>query len=252
MESPAHQLLLRRSTVLAVVEQAQGKPSTVEAQAIADRALGRCLDLPGVPALQRVWQTAEVSPCERREMSPDCKSFSSPLGHLEVDAPLERSSKRRVDAETLAEPECARQLLQVEVDAIGGIVEEGGEPPEQQCRRRSEHWKPVDLDVRGPRVVSDLIDDWVWPGLDSQYRRYRIAMHAGSGTRDSHVASRGRGERFIRYQYISYVSTRQLSRIKGCAGDVGMLSAGVGFKALEQRVPSKGEAFDGWSVSGTC
>ena len=65
-----------------------------------------------------------MAPGERREPEPDCEqSRSAPLGHVEVDAALQRPGERRVRAQTLPETEGTSRVLHVELDPLGRLLE---------------------------------------------------------------------------------------------------------------------------------
>ncbi len=70
------------------------------------------------------------------------------LGHGEGDTPVEGALERGVATGAPAQTEGSGHLVEVEVEAVGGSVQGGSQPAQQEHRRRAEHGEPEDLDVR--------------------------------------------------------------------------------------------------------
>jgi hypothetical protein len=55
---------------------------------------------------------------------------------------------------------------EIEFEALGVSVESIGETAQKPHRGGTEDGQPVRFDIGRARVVTELIDDWVAPGLD--------------------------------------------------------------------------------------
>jgi hypothetical protein len=124
VESPSSQLLFGRLLIFPEVHEAERQLAAVAAEAFGG-GCGLAPMLRGlVLGLERFRQPPKMPPGERRETEPDCEqSRATPLGHVEVDAALQRPGERRVRAQTLPETKGTRGVLHVELDPLVRLLE---------------------------------------------------------------------------------------------------------------------------------
>jgi hypothetical protein len=77
-----------------------------------------------------------MAPGEGREQTPDGEqSWSSPFGHVEVDAALQGPGERRVRSQPLPETEGTSGVRHVDFDPFGRLLEPDHEMTQQPGRR---------------------------------------------------------------------------------------------------------------------
>src|SRR4029453_703098 len=111
------------------------------------------------------WQAA--APLQRRIRREPARA--------ELAAAGDGAGEGAAGAAVAAEAERGGALVEVESVALGRSLEPVDEVAHEPRGRRAEDAKPEALDVAGPRVVADLVDDRIGPGKDLQ---------AGDGGRD--------------------------------------------------------------------
>ena len=139
-------------------------------RAVGDRRLGELRLGPlrvREPAASR-GQPPEVTRVHRRHVAPHRDRVGHRVFAREVELlePAQRAHDRRARAVALAEAERVRRVGHGELDAVGVAVEAVGEVAEEEQRGGAEGREPERLDVAGPGVVPEGVDDRVGPGLD--------------------------------------------------------------------------------------
>ena len=140
VESPPHELSLSCSLVVAVVEETEGQPAPVDPQALGQRRWcrdGRHRRL--VLRLERLGEPLQVAPGKRGQVPAHGERGAVPLRHLEVDAALDSSGKRRVGSRPFTDAQATSQILDFEDDPPRCVVEVRGETTEQPRSRGPQH-----------------------------------------------------------------------------------------------------------------
>ena len=84
----------------------------------------------------------------------------------ELEGAAQRALHGGVAAGGAAETERSPAFVEVECEAVGSMVERVADPAKEPNGAGAEHREPEPLDVLRSRVVAELIDDRVGPGVD--------------------------------------------------------------------------------------
>ena len=185
MEAPTVELALARLGDLAQLEQRQGEPSSSFLE-LCRRGPGLGPGQPGVVlGLQALGEALGLRPVQGGEAS----------AHLDVGVPVHPGGAEAAAAfdgledrcvATTAHPhtEAAGGVGEVEIEALGLVVETVGDAPQEPDGRGPEDGQPEPLGVGPPGIDAELVDDRIGPRLD---------VERGKGDRgfggERHVAS---------------------------------------------------------------
>ena len=169
MEAPAVQLALGRVEVLAELDQAQRQPTRSLALLGGVRAPDLLVEPPLMGGLELVGKPSDLTEGQRGHAAPHGERVGVELAaETELARAGDGALERAVAAAAVADAERGRRGVDIETEAVGVVVELAGETAHQPDRARSEDREPERLDVVAARVVTELVDDGIEPGLDGE------------------------------------------------------------------------------------
>jgi len=169
VDPPPDQLQLDGVAVGPDVEELESEPPRATAGLVEDTGpvlRGRPVV---VHLLERRGKPVEVPTGERRDPPPDTEGAGTLWARqLEGDATGEGPLERGVATVAAPQTESPCRFVEVQVEAVRRGVEAGHDPAQEPGRRRTYDWQPELLDVPGPGIVAEGVDDGIGPRNDGK------------------------------------------------------------------------------------